>query len=82
MRACAGWPMTATFSYEGRRLPSNSSESDEKAQQQHKSSVKGMPPKKPGGKNKRGERGSTDDEIADPKRVNMASADFKPADVV
>ena len=27
-------------------------------------------------------RGSTDDEIADPKRVNMASADFQPADAV
>ena len=28
------------------------------------------------------ERGSTDDEIADPKRVNMASIDFEPAEAV
>ena len=54
----------------------------EKVQQQHESSVNVMPPKKTSGKNKRGERGSTDDEIADPKRVNMASADFEPAEAV
>ena len=41
-----------------------------------------MPPNRTGGENKRGERGYTDDEIADPKRVNMASADFQPADAV
>ena len=41
-----------------------------------------MPPIKTSGKNKRGERGSTDDEIADPKRVNMAAADFEPAETV
>ena len=40
-----------------------------------------MPPKT-SGKNKRGERGSTDEETADPKRVNMASADFEPSEVV
>ncbi|KAL9969963.1 hypothetical protein ACROYT_G022256 [Oculina patagonica] len=39
-----------------------------------------MPPVKSGRKNKRGERGSTDDETAEPKRVNMASADFEPED--
>ena len=41
-----------------------------------------MPPIKTSGKNKRGERGSADDEIADPKRVNMAAADFEPAEAV
>ena len=41
-----------------------------------------MPPIKTSGKNKRGERGSADDEIADPKRVNMATADFEPAEAV
>ena len=50
-------------------FPQNSSESDEKVQQQHESSVKVMLPKRTSGKNKRGERGSTDDEIADLKRV-------------
>ena len=39
-----------------------------------------MPPLKPGRKNKRGQRGSTDDETTEPKRVNMASADFEPED--
>ena len=42
--------------------------------------MKDMPPTKTGCKNKRGERGSTDDEIADPKRINMASEDFKSED--
>ena len=55
-------------------FPQNSSELNEKVQQRHESSVKVMPPIKTSGKNKRGERGSTDDEIADPKRVNMAAA--------
>ena len=41
-----------------------------------------MPPIKTSGKNNRGERGSADDEIADPKRVNMAAADFEPAEAV
>ena len=42
----------------------NSSETDEKVQQQHESGSKGMSPRtKTSGKNKRGERGSTDDEI-------------------
>jgi len=63
-------------------FPQNSSESVEKAQQQHESGVKDMPFKRTGDKNKRGERGSTDDEIADPKCVNIASADFQPADAV
>ena len=40
-----------------------------------------MPPKT-SGKNKRGERGSTDDETADSKRVNMASSDFEPSEAV
>ena len=62
-------------------FPQNSAEPDEKVQQQHESSVKDMPPKT-SGKNKRGERGSTDEETADPKRVNMASADFEPSEVV
>ena len=64
-----------------RVFPQNSVESDEKVQQQHESRVKDMPPKTKG-KNKRGERGSTDEETADPKRVNMASADFEPSEVV
>ena len=63
-------------------FPQNSSESNEKVQQQRESSVKVMPPKKTSGKNKRGERGFTDDEIGDPKRVNMASADFEHAEAV
>ena len=41
-----------------------------------------MPPIKTSGKNKRGERGSANDEIADPKRVNKAAADFEPAEAV
>ena len=35
---------------------------------------------KTGGKNKRGERGSTDDEFTEPKRANMASTDFEAED--
>ena len=62
-------------------FPQNSAEPDENVQQQHESSVKDMPPKT-SGKNNRGERGSADDEIADPKRVNMAAADFEPAEAV
>ena len=34
------------------------------------------------GKNKRGERGSSDEETTDPKCVNMASADFETSEVV
>ena len=63
-------------------FPQNSSELNEKVQQQHESSVKVMSPIKTSGKNKLGERGSTDDEIADPKRVNMVAADFEPAEAV
>ena len=37
-----------------------------------------MPPVKSGRKNKRGERGSTDDETTESKRVNMASAMTSP----
>ena len=44
--------------------------------------VKVMPLIKTSGKNKRGERGSADDEIADPKRVNTATADSEPAEAV
>ena len=62
-------------------FPQNSVESDEKVQQQRESCVKDMPPKT-SGKNKRGQKGSTGEETADPKRVNMASADFKPSEVV
>ena len=40
-----------------------------------------MPPKT-SGKNKRVERWSTDEETADPKRVNMASADFEPSEAL
>ena len=41
-----------------------------------------MPPIKTSSKNKRGERGSANDEIADPKRVNMVSSDFEPVEAV
>ena len=41
-----------------------------------------MPPIKTSSKNKQGERGFADDEIADPKRVNTVSADFEPAEAV
>ena len=62
-------------------FPRNFVELDEKVQQQYECCVKDMPPKT-SGKNKRGERGSTDEETADPKCVNMASADFEPSEVV
>ena len=63
-------------------FPQNSSELNEKVQLQHESSVKVMPSIKTSGKNKRGERRSANDEIADSKCVNMAGADFEPAEAV
>ena len=79
-RECVDWPKTATFFCEGRPLPSNYSISDEKNYLQHENCSKNMSPVKPGRTNKRDERGSTDEETKEPKRVNMASADFEPED--
>ena len=68
--------MMAMFSCEGRCLPSKF------FRIRQKSLATVIPPIKTSSKNKQGERGSAADEIADPKRVNMVSADFEPAEAV